>query len=351
VQARPSGGEHALSAKGDPYSVTVPVDASAASASAAQNIAIKGGRVRAWTQLSHRLVPQKEWAKLPALDDAGLERLIRGYTAADEKRSTTRYIARITYIFNPDAVRHLFRIADIGYATQTGTAILLVPMSPTYAAQSPWAKAFAQRKAANAQFALVTPVGDNVDQSSLGPLRFASASWSELESAASRVHANEAVLVQAGNPDASHFIVHMRRIGPGRTFVLPDADIPVPAGLPPDKLYALAAGQAEAAIEEAWKVRTSIDTSKKARMVAEVRIASLEDWTDLLAKISSIPIVSDVVVVAMNTGEGRIGISYSGTPEQLRDLAAQSGLTLASRDGFTWVSRGKPAAAASVEEQ
>jgi len=209
----------------------------------------------------------------------------------------------------------------------------------------------AQRKLANAQFRLVTPIGDNVDQSSLGPLRFASASWSEMESLASRVHANEAVLAQAGNPDASHFIVHMRRVGPGRSFALPDVDIPVPAGISADKLYAMAAAQVEAAIEEAWKVRTSVDTSKKTRMVAEVRITSLEDWTDLLGKISSIPMVSDVDVVAMNTGEGRIDISYSGTPEQLRDLAAQSGLAFASHDGLTWVSRGKTAATASAEEQ
>jgi hypothetical protein len=224
-------------------------------------------------------------------------------------------------------------------------------MSPTYSAQSPWAKALANRKYAGAQFSLVTPIGDNVDQSSLGPLRFAGASWGEVESVASRVHANEAVLVQAGNPSASHFTVHMRRIGPNRSFSLPDVDFPVPAGTSSDKIYAMAADRAEAAIEEAWKVRTSVDTSRKARLVAEARINSLEEWTDLLGKISSIPIVSDVDIVAMNTGEGRIEISYSGTPEQLRDLAAQSSLSVASRDGLTWVSRGKPAATASSQEQ
>src|SRR5690348_1249548 len=87
--------------KGDPYSIVVAVDASAASASAAQTKAINGGRARAWGEISHRMVPQKDWGKLPSLDDAALERLIRGYTVADEKRSTTRYNARVTYIFNP----------------------------------------------------------------------------------------------------------------------------------------------------------------------------------------------------------------------------------------------------------
>ena len=92
---------------GDPYSVTVPVDASAASASVAQNNAINGGRAKAWAALSHRMVPQKDWGKVPGLDSGALERLVRGYTVNNEKRSTTRYVARITYVFNPNAVNHL----------------------------------------------------------------------------------------------------------------------------------------------------------------------------------------------------------------------------------------------------
>ena len=44
--------------KGDPYSIVVAVDASAASASAAQTKAFNGGRARAWGEISHRMVPQ-----------------------------------------------------------------------------------------------------------------------------------------------------------------------------------------------------------------------------------------------------------------------------------------------------
>jgi hypothetical protein len=331
--------------KGDPYSITVAVEASAASASAAQNNAINGGRAKAWAQISHRLVPQKDWGKLPPLDDAGLERLIRGYTVADEKRSTTRYMARVTYIFNPGAVKHLFRVANIGSAEQGGgAAILLVAMSPTYSPHSPWAAAVAQAKPANAAFPLVTPLGDEVDQSSLGPLHFGSAGWGQVQPSASRVRAGEAVLLQASNPAASHMTVRMRSIGPGRPVALADVDIPIPAGTPPAKAYATAASQAEAAIEEAWKTRGSVESTRKSRMVAEVRIGSLGEWTSLLNRLSTVPGVTDVNVVAMNTGEARVAISYTGTPDQLRTLAGQSNLTLAERSGAWWISPGRPAA-------
>jgi hypothetical protein len=337
--------------KGDPYSITVPVDATAASASVAENNAINGGRGKAWAELSHRLVPQKDWGKLPPLDNAALERLIRGYSVANEKRSTTRYVARITYVFNPAAVKHLFRVANLGVAEQTANAILLVAMSPTYNAHAPWTKAVAQSKHTSAQFPLVTPVGDAVDQSSLGPLRFADAGWGQVQSAAARVHAGEAVLMQASNPAASKLTVRMRRIGPGKSGALSDVEVAVPAGTPAEKAYAAAAEQAEAAIEDALKNRGTVDLSRKTRMVAEARISSLEQWNNLFSRLSSVSSVSDVDLVAMNTGEARVGFSYTGTPDQLRAAAEQSNLTLTDRGGAWWIAAGKASAdeAASPE--
>jgi hypothetical protein len=336
--------------KGDPYSVTVPVDASGPSSSVARTEAINAGQAKAWDDLSHRLLSQKDWSKLPKLDEPGLQRLIRGYTVSNEKRSTTRYIARVTYIFNPGAVRHLLRVSDIGVAEQGGTAILVVAMSPTYGAHQPWALAWTQLKNAGAQVPLVSPIGDEVDQSDLGQLRFSDATWAAVEPVASRVHAGEAVLVQATNPAASQMTVHIRRIGPGKNFPVPDVTIPIPSGTPPQKAYALAAEQTAAAIEDAWKLRTSIDFGRKSRLTADARIASLEQWTDLVARLSAMPLVSDVTVQAMNTGEGRLIISYSGTPDQLRDAAAQSDVSLANRDGLWWVSASRSAASKTDDQ-
>ena len=346
-QVKPAGSP-AAAGKGDPYSATVPVDANASAASVAQTLAINAGRARAWNQVSHRLVPQKDWSKLPQMDDAGLERLIRGYTVANEKRSTTRYMARVTYIFNPGAVRHLFRVSNIAFGDQPGTAILVVAMSPTYAADSPWARAFAQPKYAAAQFAIVSPIGDAVDQGALGQLHFGDASWADVEPVASRVHANEAVLVLAGNPTASQMTVRIRRIGPGRPFPL--SDVVVPGGGSPSAAYSTAAEQVVGAIEDNWKLRTAIDFGRKSKLIADARIISLEDWSGLLAKLAAIPVVSDVTVQAMNVGDARISLTYAGTQEQLHDIAAQNNLSITNRDGTWWISNGK-LPADSVDDQ
>src|ERR1700712_1293059 len=87
------------------YSVSgIHVDATAPSASAAEAIAIDQGRPRAWDILYKRLAKQSDWGKQPRLDAAGLKRIARGFTVTHEKRSTTRYVADVTYVFSPEAV-------------------------------------------------------------------------------------------------------------------------------------------------------------------------------------------------------------------------------------------------------
>ena len=163
----------AAQAGGDPYAVSgIAVDATASSATQAQNIAIVSGRARAWATLSHRLTKAADWPHLPALDDTAITRLIRSYQFANERRSTTRYTADITYVFNPDAVRHLFRTANIAYADMQAKPILVVPMSPGYAPHAAWTSIWANPKYATGATPLMLPVGDSLDSASLSALNF-----------------------------------------------------------------------------------------------------------------------------------------------------------------------------------
>src|SRR5258708_7759374 len=85
----------AVIAADDPFAVSgIAVDATAASSTEAQTIAINSGRPKAWDILFRRLVRRQDWGKRPQLDDLGIQRLIRTYVPSQEKRSTTRYVAK-----------------------------------------------------------------------------------------------------------------------------------------------------------------------------------------------------------------------------------------------------------------
>src|ERR1700744_295623 len=118
------------------YTVSgIHVDVTARSSTEAFSTAIANGRPQAFQILFRRLTQQKDWARQPNLDAAGLTRLGRGYNVANERRSTTRYVADVTYFFNPDAVARLLRGAGIAFTSAAPSAhILVIPMSPTVAA-------------------------------------------------------------------------------------------------------------------------------------------------------------------------------------------------------------------------
>ena len=78
------------------------MDATAASSGEASNAAIAQGRAKALQILFRRLTRQADWARQPPLDAAALLRLSRGTNITNERRSTTRYVADVTYMFNPD---------------------------------------------------------------------------------------------------------------------------------------------------------------------------------------------------------------------------------------------------------
>jgi Uncharacterized protein conserved in bacteria (DUF2066) len=337
----------AAQAAGDPYAVSgIAVDASASSATQAQNIAIVSGRAKAWTILSHRLTKAADWPRIPALDDTAITRLIRNYQFANERRSTTRYTADITYVFNPDAIRHMFRTANIAYADMQAKPILVVPMSPGYAPHSAWTSIWANPKYATGAAPLVLPVGDALDGAALSVLNFNTATWQDVEPVASRAHAAEAFLVQVSQGKGS-IDIKLRRLGPGNSPPMPDVVMPIPPGVTGPKVYASAADAAASAIIDEWKARSAIDFGKRSKLIVEVHIQDLAAWSALLQRLGTIPNITDVGVVAINTGEARVALTYVGSQDQLHDLLAQATLDLSNQNGAWWLGPLTPADAST----
>jgi len=326
----------------DSFTVSgVPVDASAASATVAQNMAINGGRGKAWVTLYRRLTKQQDWTKQPRLDDTTLQRLVSNYVVANERRSTTRFVANVTYVFNADAVRRLLRSQNVAYVDIEAKPVLILPMAPGYAPHSGWANIWANPRYAAGPVPIILPVGDTIDAQELGALKFAQAQWQDVEPAASRVHATDAFLVEAV-AGKGVITVSLRHLGTGASQPIPNIVVPVHPGEPVPQAYAAAADAAAAAIIDVWKSRSAIDFNKRYKLTAEAHISTLADWGTLIQKLTSVPIVTDVNVLAMDIGEARIAITYAGSAEQLEALAAQSNLNLTNSGGGWQLSIGVP---------
>ena len=312
----------------DLYSVSgIHVDAVGASSTEAFNTAILQGRPKAFQILYRRLTRQQDWTREPPLDGPGLVRLSRGYSVANERRSTTRYVADVSYMFSPDSVARLLRSLGIAYSATPAKRILVVAMSPGVT-HGPWAQALS----APAFRDSVVPfdVAAPADDKSLGDLSFDTASWSDVAAAAARVNASEAALVQAVYANGK-VTVNIRRLGPGAAPAKSSVDVPLLQTV--GTTYPAAAVAAVHAIEDMWKSRTAVDFSQRGRLTADVRIASLDQWGELQRNLLAVGTVTGVTVTAMDIGYARLSVGYIGTPDQLRESLGAAGISLTNRSG------------------
>lgn len=328
-----------LAAADDPYTVSgIKVDATAQSAIEAQTRAINGGRAKAWQTLYRRLTKQQDWSRQPALDDATLQRLVRSYQARDQRSSTTRFVANMTYVFNANAVRRILQQNSLAYADIAARPILVIPLAPGWSAQTPWTRAWRAPRFARGAVPLVLPLADNIDQSALASLHFDTATWQDVEPMASRVHAADAYLVLV-IPQRTQMIVKIRHLAAMGGAPIPDLLVPAPPKTPPAKAFGDVADAAASSITDSWKSHSVIDFSRHSRLVASMQVDTLEEWAQTLAKLEAVPTVSDVSVVVMDIGEARVSISYAGSTDQLNEQLAHDGFVLANEDGQWRISR------------
>ena len=108
----------------DQFSVIgVKVDATALSPRAARDLAMTQGRPLAWSTLFRRFTGQPIWGTEPQLAERELLGLILSSDAGNIRRNTTRYLADVTFHFNPEAVRELLRRANIVFTEAVINAV------------------------------------------------------------------------------------------------------------------------------------------------------------------------------------------------------------------------------------
>ena len=323
-----------------PYTVSgVHVDATAASSTEAYNAALADGRPRAWQILYRRLTRQQDWARQPDLDATALVRITRGYTVANERRSTTRYVADVTYQFNPDAVARLLQGAGIAYTQGAPRRILIVPMSPGFQL-GPWAQALNGPSLKDS----VVPfsVADSTDAAGLKDINFDNAGFADVAAAAKRVGAAEVALVQVVS-GTGKLTVNIRRLGPGEAPAKVSVDVPLVQN--PAATYPAAASTAVGVIEDLWKSRSAIDFSQRGRLTVDVRTSSLAQWGAIQSALSGVDNITNVTVNAMDIGYAQISITFTGSSEQLRQVLGDAGLTLApvrGQSAWTLAMNGEP---------
>jgi hypothetical protein len=345
----------------------IPVDATASDAVTARRQALLEGQRAGLEQLLRRLVPAEEVARLPAVGNLNIEHYVQNFEIADEELSATRYLAKLTVSYDPQAVRDLLRSEGLAFAE---TASVPVVVLPVYAApegarlwpdNNPWWEAWAGNLDLERLLRLVMPLGDLEDISTLTVEQVQARDRDALAALAHHYNSEDVLIVtatplpgsetRAGPPAVQ---VAMERVGKVEQNNPPETLRAAP-GQTFEELLAEAVRGLQASLDERWKDANLLRFDQAGLMVVDIPIAGLADWVRIHRGLQSLPEVSQVEIASFARDKVRAQIRYIGDQLRLEQAFARLGLAL-SREGESWLllptggnpSQGEPPSATST---
>ena len=312
----------------------IAVDATGSSPSTAKDAALAQGRQAAWIVLFHRLPPATEWPRQPQLTPDELDQLVKSFDIANERHSSTRYLATVTYIFNAASVRVALKKYGMQYSESTAKAVLVVPlMANAWAPESPWAQGWAATARSGHLVPIVVPVGDVAEMSLLSTVATAP-DWNAVKALADRYSA-ATVLIASAVRNGGALQVTL-------TQIKPDGRSQHSAAYQPQNhedelaLSTRASAMIADSVQEDWKRSTSVDYGAQTSLAANVSFSSLADWIAVRRDLDSVRLVQNILVEEINLQSARLRFDYVGKIDQLQTALAQANLYLTPDANGTW---------------
>jgi hypothetical protein len=331
-----------LSAASDIFEVAdVEVDVTAKTAAAAREKALSDGQVAAFRQLMGRLVLVDDVNRLPMLSAVEVAPLVRDFSVANEKVSTVRYLALLTFHFKADDVRRFLVGWRLPFAETRSKPVLVLPVYQTQGAlllwddPNPWLKAWSALPKKDSLVPLALPSGDLTDIATIGAEQAIRGDQQRLGAVALR-YRTDSILValatlgmsaRSSDPELDVFVT--RHGGGDETFVRSYA-----AGRNEgvDALLRRAASDIARQIRNTWKRENLMQFGQDAVLAATIPVTSLGHWLEIRKRLGSVAVIRKIELVLMSRDEVRVNLHYIGKTDQLTVALKQADLILDHQD-------------------
>ena len=343
----------------------VPIDAEAASAAEARELAIAAGQRAALETLLRRLTVAG--TALPAPAEEPIAAMVAGFAIDRELVSTTRYRALLTVDFDPAEVRRLLRESDIAYAETVSKPVLVVAVQRDpggillWEDGNRWRRAWEERPPHGGLVPILLPLGDVIDLGTVDATQALASDVDALTALAALYSTSEAAVAVAGlsgsaavakpsAPAAQGAENTDDAPAAGRALTLSLRRIAADESGAIQKTLIGREGESERALlkrgtdwvitllEDDWKDTNLIRYDKHRALRATVPIAGLGEWVSIQQRIAALAMVASVEIDSLSLREGRVTLRYHGTEDQLRLALGQNDLDLAP-EADEWVLR------------
>jgi hypothetical protein len=340
---------------GDLFSVSgVRVDATAESAQAAQRTALKRGQIAALRLMFQKLTLVADHPRLPSVDSAMIDRLMRSYEVNSERRSAERYVAEISVFFDPDGVRSVIRQAGVPYAETVSPTSLLLPVfiddAGTRLWESPneWRMAWEKFSRGGRLVDMILPYGELADLAAVSADQALAGDPVALAAISARYDVGDVVVAIAQSMGQTQVAIEIRRhaeasevlLRGNRTLLLtaPDeADLAgsLETGTAEEvamaariSAYGVVIADVVAVLEQAWIAENLLDYQTVTGLPVEVPLHGLSQWIDVRQRLEALSQIDRVDIDSLSPVSASLTLHFLGTEDRLASALQRRKLSL-----------------------
>ncbi|MBS0520097.1 MAG: DUF2066 domain-containing protein [Proteobacteria bacterium] len=314
------------------------MDITGADAVKARDQGILEAQRRAAKMLVDKMVAPEDRSKVPPLDDARLQGMVRGVEFARERAAGNHYQATLNVVFAAAPVKAWLGEAGIGIVETVARGALVVPLWKDKIGveplddRNPWRDAWEGLDTTASVVPLTVVRGDQLDQNVLSVEEAYVGDVSALSRLNERYHAPTIIVaIVEGDKTSGPLTVSGIRYDTqtGARTQIPKTTVDNVQGLPD------AVRKMHAALEDQWRSIAVVRPDSQATLNVSVPIRALSDWVQVRQRLGTVPAVKNIAVRTLEADHADLRLDYYGTPEQLQQTLAQVGLQL-DRDGDQW---------------
>lgn len=326
-------------ASGNSYAITgIDVDVSAADAIKAREQGIQEAKRRASRMLVDRLVAAEDRGRVPPLDDARLDGMVRGVEFIRERSAPNRYIATLNVVFAADLAKAWLADSGVKVAETVARLALVIPLWKSSAGveglddRNAWREAWRGLDTAGSAVPVTLVRGDSVDQSALSSEEAYVGDVAALSRLNERYRSPTIIVAivdgdRAGGALTVGGVRYDMRTG-ARSVIAP---VPVEGAAQLGE----AARKMHARLDEDWRSIAVVRRDSQDALDVVVPLRALGDWVQVRQRLGAIPAVKNVAVRSLESDRAELRLEYFGTTEELQRTLAQAGLKL-DKDADQW---------------
>ena len=304
----------------------VRVDETAANAAAAQDAAFAAAQRIAFERLTRRLTVPEELSRIamPAPESPTLDRLVLSVDVEEERRSSTRYIGRLTVRFDPSSVRTLLRGYGLAVVDTRTAPVLVAPLTaPDLAPETAalWREVW-ETGGFGAELAPLVTAPEALQG---GPSWDNAAPYAQAASAASVLYATLRIQGQTATAALVEVDANNRRDRGEAAARLGSAD-----GAGRAAALASLADQANDRLQNEWKARLAIGGGQRGRISASALYTSQSQWERIKQGLEGAAqtLISEIRIEAVGREGALVSFSFVGDPNQLSAELQRRGVRL-----------------------